>query len=297
MVVPWGWFNGCMSTRPLPSLYLSHGSPMIAIDPSPAAGFLQRLGPAIEARFGRPRAVLVVSPHTATREPVLQTAARHEAIHDFGGFPAPLYQLRYDAPGDPALAQEVAGRLRAAGLPVHMLEGGELDHGIWTVLRRAWPEADLPVLPLSLVPHWDANRQWAVGAALAPLREQGVLIIGSGSLTHNLRRLMRLRGAPGPTAVAPDVQVFRDWVQSTAAARDWAALCDWPAAAPGALEQHPTDEHWLPFYIAAGAGGEEAVPQRIHASVDQGVMAMDSYAFGAPALELAQALQTEAAAA
>jgi 4,5-DOPA dioxygenase extradiol len=268
---------------------------MIALDPGPAAGFLQRLGPAIEARFGRPRAALVVSPHTATRELVVQTAARHEAIHDFGGFPAALYQLRYDPPGDPALAQEVAGCLRATGLPVHTLEGGELDHGIWTVLRRAWPQADLPVLPLSLVPHWDAARQWAVGAALAPLREQGVLIIGSGSLTHNLRRLMRQRATLAPAAVAPDVQVFRDWVQSAASARDWAALRNWPAAAPGALEQHPTDEHWLPFYIAAGAGGEEAVPQRIHASVDQGVMAMDSYAFGAPALELAQALQAGSA--
>lgn len=265
---------------------------MIALEPSPAAAFLARLGPAIEARFGRPRAVLVVSPHTASREPLLQAAARHEAIHDFGGFPAALYQLRYDAPGDPALAQVVAACLRAAGLPVHTLEGGELDHGIWTLLRRAWPHADLPVLPLSLVPHWTAAQQWAVGAALAPLREQGVLIIGSGSLTHNLRRLMRLRGMPG-TAVAPDVQVFRDWVHSTASARDWAALRNWAATAPGALEQHPTDEHWLPFYIAAGAGGEDAVPHRIHASVDQGVMAMDGYAFGAPALELAQALQAD----
>lgn len=273
---------------------------MIALEPSPAAAFLERLGPAIEACFGRPRAVLVVSPHTATREPVVQTAARHEAIHDFGGFPAPLYQLRYDAAGDPALAQEVAGRLQAAGLPVHTLEGGELDHGIWTLLRRAWPQADLPVLPLSLVPNWNAARQWAVGAALAPLREQGVLIIGSGSLTHNLRRLMRQRGmtAAGVAPdVAPDVQVFREWVLSKLSARDWAALRDWPVAAPGALEQHPTDEHWLPFYIAAGCGGEDDVPQRIHASVDQAVMAMDSYAFGTPALELAQALQAEGLAA
>jgi 4,5-DOPA dioxygenase extradiol len=265
---------------------------MIALEPSPAAAFLERLGPVIEARFGRPRAVLVVSPHTATRELVVQAAARHEAVHDFGGFPAELYQLRYDAPGDPALAQEVAARLGTAGVPVHALEGGELDHGIWTVLRRAWLQADLPVLPLSLVPNWTPARQWAVGAALAPLREQGVLVIGSGSLTHNLRRLMRLRGMSA-AVVAPDVQVFRDWVQSTTSARDWGALRNWPAAAPGALEQHPTDEHWLPFYIAAGAGGEDAVPQRIHASVDQGVMAMDSYAFGAPALELVQALQAE----
>jgi 4,5-DOPA dioxygenase extradiol len=282
----------------LPSLFVSHGSPMIAIDASPAAAFLQRLGPAVTAAFGRPRAVLVVSPHTATHEPVLQAAPRHVAVHDFGGFPAELYRLRYDVPGEPALARQAAQLLVEAGLPVHLLEEevGQLDHGIWTVLRRAWPQADVPVVPLSLVPHWDAGQQWAAGAALAPLRAQVVLVIGSGSLTHNLRRFMRQRGAPAGTPAAPDVQAFRDWVHEHVLRRDWAVLRDWPQAAPGAHEQHPTDEHWLPFYVGAGAGGEADLPQRIHASVDGGLLAMDSYAFGAQAARLAQALQEAPAA-
>jgi 4,5-DOPA dioxygenase extradiol len=287
-------FNGAM-TRPMPALYVSHGSPMIAIDPSPAAAFLQRLGPAVDAAFGRPRAVVMVSPHTSTHEPVVQAAARHMAVHDFGGFPAELYRLRYDAPGDPALAEQVAQRLLDAGLPVHVVgegEEGALDHGIWTVMRRAWPAADVPVVPLSLVPHWSAQQQWAMGAALAPLREQGVLVIGSGSLTHNLRRFMSQRGlASGDAPVAADVQAFRDWVHDRARARDWAALRDWPRAAPFADDQHPTDEHWLPFYVGAGAGGEEAVPHRIHASVDGGLLAMDAYAFGPGAVDLARALE------
>jgi 4,5-DOPA dioxygenase extradiol len=277
-------------TSALPSIYVSHGSPMIAIEPSPAAAFLQRLGPAVEAAFGRPRAVVMVSPHTATREPVVQAAARHVAVHDFGGFPEALYRLRYDAPGDPELAQQVARCLQQAGLPVHLVGEGALDHGIWTVMLRAWPAADVPVVPLSLVPGWNARQQWAVGAALAPLREQGVLVVGSGSLTHNLRRFMRQRGAGPGAPVAADVQAFRDWVHHGALARDWAGLRDWPQAAPGALDQHPTDEHWLPFYVAAGAGGEAATPQRIHASVDGGLLAMDGYAFGPQAAALAQAL-------
>jgi 4,5-DOPA dioxygenase extradiol len=277
-------------TSALPSIYVSHGSPMIAIEPSPAAAFLQRLGPAVDAAFGRPRAVVMVSPHTATREPVVQAAARHVAVHDFGGFPEALYRLRYDAPGDPELAQQVARCLQQANLPVHLVGEGALDHGIWTVMLRAWPAADVPVVPVSLVPGWSAQQQWAVGAALAPLREQGVLVVGSGSLTHNLRRFMRQRGAGPDAPVAADVQAFRDWVHHSALARDWARLRDWPQAAPGALDQHPTDEHWLPFYVAAGAGGEAATPQRIHASVDGGLLAMDGYAFGPQAAVLAQAL-------
>jgi 4,5-DOPA dioxygenase extradiol len=276
----------CGMAHALPTLYLSHGSPMIAIEPSPAAAFLKQLGPAIDAAFGRPRAVLIVSPHTATRVPVVLGAARHQAIHDFGGFPQALYALRYDAHGEPALAADVAARLNAAGVDTRLAEDGGMDHGIWTVLRLMWPQADVPVVPLSLVPSWSAAQQWAVGAALAPLRGDGVLIIGSGSMTHNLRRFFS--GARVPAGeVAADVHAFREWVHDRAVQRDWAALRDWRVQAPHGAEQHPTHEHWLPFYIAAAAGGEAAAPQRIHASVDAGVLAMDAYAFGGQAQALA----------
>lgn len=274
---------------PLPSLYLSHGSPMMALEPGEAGEFLKRLGPAIDAAFGRPKAVLIVSPHTSTRSPYLLAAAQHDTIHDFGGFPAPLYEMRYDAPGSPTLAQRAAELMRSQGLAVEITPEGGLDHGIWTLLRYMWPAADMPVLPLSLVPTRSPAEQWRIGEALAPLASEGVLIVGSGSLTHNLR----LFGLRRPAVDAPeteDAAGFRGWVAERSAARDWDALFDYRQAAPGAVAMHPTDEHWLPFYIAAGAGGRDAVPQRVHASMTYGFLAMDGYAFGAGALKLAQAL-------
>lgn len=275
---------------PLPSLYLSHGSPMIALENTPAARFLDRLGPAIEAAFGRPRAVVVVSPHSSTRQPMALAAARHEAIHDFGGFPAELYAQRYDAAGDPALAQDVAERLVRAGWPARSVEAGGMDHGIWTVMKRAWPGAEVPVVPLTLVPDALPARQWALGEALAGLAHDRVLVIGSGAMTHNLGRFFGRRERLAEGEVAADVQAFRDWVEARGAARDWAALLDYRRQAPAAAQQHPTDEHWLPYYVAAGAGGGQDPAVRIHASVDAGVLAMDGFAFGPSAPVLAQAL-------
>lgn len=275
----------------LPPLYLSHGSPMIALEQSPAAQFLDRLGPAIDRAFGRPRAVLVVSPHSATRSPMLMAGARHEAIHDFGGFPAELYQQRYEVDGAPALAADVARRLNAAGITTQAVDASGLDHGIWTVMKRAWPEASIPVLPLTLVPNWTPDKQWAVGAALAELADDGVLIIGSGSMTHNLRRFFGGDRPPAGLAVSPDVAAFQDWVLAKGAERDWAALRDYRRQSPGAALQHPTDEHWLPYYIAAGAGGEAHPAVRVHESVDAGILAMDGYAFGPQAPRLLAALQ------
>lgn len=266
---------------------------MIAIEPGAAGRFMQKLGPVIDAHFGRPRAVLVVSPHTATRSPVLLGGAQHHAVHDFGGFPAVLYEQRYDALGAPAVAQEAQRLLEDAGVAVQIAPQGDMDHGIWTVLTHMWPQtgewADVPVLPLSLVPTAKPADQWRVGAALAPLAEQGVLIIGSGSLTHNLRRFFHSQ-APADAPEDADCAAFRAWVLERGMARDWPALIDYRAQAPHAAAMHPTDEHWLPFYIAAGAGGEQATPERIHASVDHACLAMDAYAFGPRAGELAQRL-------
>lgn len=269
----------------LPPLYLSHGSPMIAIERSPASDFLDQLGARIERAYGRPRAALVVSPHTATRRPVVLAELRHAAIHDFGGFPAELYEQQYDAQGDPQLAVEVARRLTEAGIATEAVAAGGLDHGIWTLLKRMWPGAEVPVVPLSLVPNWTPQQQWAIGQALVPLADDGVLIIGSGAMTHNLRRFFGQRSDKG-AAVAPDVAAFQTWVTERGAARDWEALWDYRRQAPHAVEQHPTDEHWLPFYIAAGAGGADSPAVRLHDSVDAGLLAMDGFAFGPEAARL-----------
>ena len=275
----------------LPPLFLSHGSPMIALEPRDAGAFMQRLGPAIEATFGKPRAILMLSAHTMTRSPVLLGAARHEAIYDFGGFDDKLFTLRYDAPGAPALAPRVQALLAQAGIAAQIAPQGGLDHGIWTPLRYAWPAADIPVLPLAWVPTQSPAEQFALGAALAPLASEGVLIVGSGSITHNLRRVF----ANGLNVEAeqpeiPESTAFRNWMNARGTARDWDALFAYRKQAPHAVDMHPSDEHLLPWYIAAGAGGREYAPLRLHESVTYGALAMDAYAFGPSAPRLADAL-------
>ncbi|MDP1647684.1 MAG: class III extradiol ring-cleavage dioxygenase [Rubrivivax sp.] len=271
----------------LPALFLSHGSPMIALEPRAAGSFMQSLGPAIDAAFGRPRAILAVSAHGLTREPVLLAAPRHEAVYDFGGFDPRLYEMRYDAPGAPELAGRVAALLQAAGIPVHEGSEGGLDHGIWTPLRYLYPGADVPVLPLAWPPHWKPAQLFALGQALAPLADEGVLVVGSGSITHNLRRVFA--GGSLPDADAPataESTGFRDWFAQHSAAADWEALFDYRQRAPHAALMHPTDEHLLPWFVAAGAGGRQPAT-RIHASLSYGDLGMDAYAFGPTAARLA----------
>lgn len=279
----------------LPSLFVSHGSPMIALEPGAAGAFMRRLGPAIDRAFGRPRAILAVSAHTLARAPVLLAGARHEAVYDFGNFDARLNQMRYDAAGAPELAAEVARRLQHAGLAAHVAEHAGLDHGIWTALRYVYPDADVPVLPLAFVPSQSPAEQFALGEALAPLRDEGVLVFGTGSITHNLRRVFAggLRAQPDQPEI-PESAAFRGWMLERSSARDWPALFDYRARAPAAHDMHPTDEHLLPWYVAAGAGGRDAVPQRLHHSVTFGSLAMDAYAFGAQAARLKHTLESGA---
>ncbi|GAP38533.1 dioxygenase family protein [Piscinibacter sakaiensis] len=276
----------------LPPLFVSHGSPMIALEPGDAGRFLQRLGQLWRRRYGPPAAILAVSAHTAARVPVLLAAPRHAAVYDFGDFDPALFRLRYDAPGAPALARALEARLRDAGQPVQRVDDGGLDHGSWTVLRYLFPDADVPVLPLAYVPDAPPAAQFALGAALAPLAREGVLVLGSGSITHNLRRVFA-QGLHAPAAGRPEVPesaAFRAWMQARSSARDWEALFDYRRRAPHALDMHPSDEHLLPWYVAAGAGGRDAAPQRLHASVTHGCLGMDAYAFGPEAAALRAAV-------
>lgn len=283
-----------------PSLFVSHGSPMIALDAGRAGVFLRQLGPAIDASFGRPRAILAVSAHTLARENLLLGAARHQAVHDFGGFPDELYRLRYDAPGDPALAEQARAQLAAAGLRTAVLPDGGLDHGIWTALRYVYPDADVPVVPLAMDPHATPAQQFALGEALAPLRADGVLVMGTGGITHNLQRVAMTRrfhariDEAEAMAEIDQSAAFRRWMLERSRDRDWPALFDYRDRAPAARDMHPTDEHLLPFFVAAGAGGRDALPERLHDSVTFGCLGMDAYAFGASAQVLAQALQAPA---
>jgi 4,5-DOPA dioxygenase extradiol len=275
--------------RALPPIFVSHGSPMTALVPGVAGRFMQQLGPALDATFGRPRAIIAVSAHSLTREPALLAAPRHEAVYDFGGFDPRLNTLRYDAPGDPALARDAHDALRRAGITAHVVPQGGLDHGIWTPLRYLYPDADIPTVPLAWVPTRSPRDQWALGAALAPLLADGVLLMASGSITHNLSGFMRDRPAIDTDEV-PQSTVFRSWFSQRAAARDWEALFDYRRAAPHAVAMHPSDEHLLPWFVAAGAAGGEHPALRVHDSAAYAWIGMDAYAFGAESAELVRAL-------
>ena len=278
-----------MKNTALPPIFVSHGSPMIALEPGAAGAFMKLLGPAIDAEFGRPKAILAISAHTAARAPVLLAAARHAAVYDFGNFDSRLNEMRYDAAGAPELARRVSSLLEAAQLASHTLDEGGLDHGIWTALRYIYPQADVPILPLAFVPNQSPAQQLALGAALAPLADEGVLILGTGSITHNLRRAFA--GGLRPSAKQPEIPesaAFREWVRARSEARDWEALADYRRLAPHAVDMHPTDEHLLPWYVAAGAGGRDDAPVRLHTSVEMGSIGMDAYAFGPSAARLAR---------
>ncbi|MEP7303704.1 MAG: class III extradiol ring-cleavage dioxygenase [Caldimonas sp.] len=276
----------------LASIFVSHGSPMIALEPGEAGAFLQRLGPAIDASFGRPKAIVSVSAHTAARVPVILGAARHEAIYDFGDFDRRLNAMRYDAPGDPALAARMLALLQRAGIDARQVDEGGLDHGAWTALRYIYPKADIPIVPLAFVPGDPPAKQFALGEALASLADEGVLVLGSGSITHNLR-LVFGGGGLHPEQARPEIPesaAFRRWMAERAAARDWDALYAYRSKAPHAVAMHPTEEHLLPWYVAAGAGGKAVTPVRLHDSATMGALGMDAYAFGAGSTALAEAL-------
>lgn len=278
------------ASTPLPPVFLSHGSPMTALEPGDAGRFMQHLGPVLVSRFGRPQAILAVSAHTLTRMPVLLAADHHPTVHDFGGFPDALYQLRYDTAGAPQWAPRVQALLARAGLEARVVADGGLDHGIWTVLRHAFPAADIPVLPMGWPPFATPRDLMAMGQALTPLAAEGLWILATGSITHNLRRVFangRDRVDQPPTA---ESTAFRDWFVQRGLDRDWDALAGYRQQAPFAQLMHPTDEHLLPWHVAAGAGGPDHAALRIHASVTYGDLGMDAYAFGPSAQALADAL-------
>ncbi|MBS9403481.1 dioxygenase [Halomonas sp. TRM85114] len=243
----------------LPSLFISHGSPMLALTPGPAHDFLRQLGDKWQ-----PKAIVVVSAHWESRQLLISRSARPETIHDFGAFPQALFDCQYPAPGEPALAMRLARELNA--VPV---ERG-LDHGAWVPLLLMYPEANIPVVSLSLPVGWSNAELVALGETLAVLREEDILVIGSGSLTHNLAAL-QAREAPMPSWVGE----FADWIYTHLEADDRAALLDWQCA-PQARRNHPTPEHLQPLLVAMGAGGRAT---RLHHSVEHGVLAMDLYAF------------------
>ncbi len=258
---------------PMPSLFLSHGAPTLPLTDTPARAFLSGLG----QRLDRPRAILVVSAHWETARPAVNAVEWNETIHDFYGFPRPLYDMRYPAPGSPTLATRVAELLRDAGIACDIDRARGLDHGAWVPLSLMYPAADIPVLQLSVQPHLGPAHHLRIGRLLAPLRNDGVLIVGSGSFTHDLSEF---RGH-GPNDPAPDwVNSFADWFDAALSEHRLADTLDYRRQAPFAVKNHPSEEHLLPLYVALGAAGEEPIARRLHASATYSVLRMDVYAFG-----------------
>ena len=261
-----------------PVLFVSHGSPMFALapgTPGPAlSAWVQAHAPA-QALKG----IVIMSPHWMTRGIGVMTTPEPETWHDFGGFPDALYQLQYPAKGDPALARQVLDLLQAADLPCGEDPKRPYDHGAWVPLREMYPKAEVPVVQVSLPAYVPTSVIYEIGQALAPLREQGILLIGSGSMTHNLRELRR---EEGPTE--PYVTDFCGWGERTLHSSDLSAMLDYRTRAPGAERVHPTDEHFLPIYFALGAAGwgqnPEVLPQYISHEVIYGSLSMDAFSLG-----------------
>ncbi|WP_233356094.1 DODA-type extradiol aromatic ring-opening family dioxygenase [Henriciella aquimarina] len=266
-----------MMTRQ-PSLFISHGAPTLVIDPSPARDFLAGLGPQLE----RPRAILVISAHYNADRPTLTASAALETIHDFRGFGPDMNAMQYPAPGDPLLAGQARALLRAAGFDAVSDAERGLDHGAWVPLKLLYPQADVPVVQLSISMNRSPEWHYRLGQALAPLREEGVLVLGSGGTTHNLRAFFT--GGYGLDAASPD------WVDGFADELGDILLADDPDEAVRAIStlpamrlNHPTPDHILPLFVALGAGAGEAV-RRLHRSATYGVLRMDAFGFGCETL-------------
>ena len=256
----------------MPVLFVSHGAPTLPLEPGDTGAAWRKLG----EQLPRPSAILIISAHWETRIPTISRAVKPETIHDFSGFPAELYKLQYPAPGAPEMAQAAALALQQANIPVQLDDTHGLDHGAWVPLSLMYPEADIPVAQLSLQP--EKNPAWhiALGRALRPLSEQGVLIIGSGSITHNLRALF---SHPSDAPTPHWVTEFCDWMAERIDAGDLDALSAYRTRAPHAVQNHPTDEHLLPLFVTLGAA--KTIEHAVHLNrvMTFGLLAMDAWVF------------------
>lgn len=260
----------------MPTVFVSHGAPTLVIDPVPTRDFLLGLGKALP----RPKAILAVSAHWDTPAPRSSLAETPPTIYDFYGFPDELYDMTYTAPGDPALAEKTARLVEGAGLPIGLDKGRGLDHGAWVPLTLMYPEADIPVTQLSIQSHMSPEHHLELGRALAPLREEGVLILSSGNATHNLREVFQhpIDGAPAPYARA-----FADWLTERVKAGDHDALARYLELGPNGQRCHPTPDHYVPLLVAAGAGGAGGAGggkgRLLHDGWTYSVLSMAAYAW------------------
>ena len=260
------------SAASLPALFVSHGAPLFAVDPGETGPALTRFGAELTAREGGVRGVVVMSPHWMARAPAVMTNPAPATWHDFGGFPQALYELQYPAPGEPALGGRVLELLHQVGIDAMADDQRPMDHGAWVPLMHLFPDATVPVVQVALPVRWGPAEVFAMGQALQPLREQGVLVLGSGSMTHNLAEFFG--GAREP---APYVLEFSRWIEDALARGDLKALLNYRSQAPHAARAHPTDDHFLPFFFALGAAGDDLRANYLSREVVYSMLAMDAF--------------------
>jgi len=235
----------------LPAIFLGHGSPMNAIESNAYSEAWRRMG----ERIPTPRAVVSVSAHWFVRGTAVTASPFPRTIHDFGGFPEEIYRVEYPAPGDPALASQIAELLTPVDVKLDPSWG--LDHGTWSVLRHVFPGADVPIVQLSIDATRPAAFHFELGRSLAALRREGILLVGSGNVVHNLRRYDWAGASPGPQ---PWASRFEAQVRSLIAAREYESLVDYERLGPDAMLAIPTAEHFLPLLYVLGSElpGDEA---------------------------------------
>jgi len=255
-----------------PALFVSHGAPTLPIEASPARDFLGGLG----KELGKPKAILAVSAHWEASEAAVSAADQPETIHDFFGFPQELYRMTYSAPGAPELASRVSKLLGEKGIATQVHPTRGLDHGAWVPLLLMYPDADIPVTQLTVQPPLGTTHHFDLGEALRPLRDEGVLILGSGGTTHNLYEFGRHRRDAAPPAW---VTGFQEWLASTIEGGRTDDFLRYRERGPDAARNHPSEEHFLPIFAAAGAGDPGVPGRRIHRSHTYGILAMDAYRF------------------
>lgn len=255
-----------MSCR-MPVVFVSHGAPDALLKAPDAVACWREIG----AQMAAPLAVLAVSAHWQARNATLSLAGAPETLHDFSGFAPALHRMQYPAPGAPALAERAASLVAASGMPAELHPDRGLDHGAWVPLSAMYPEANVPVTQLSLVRHGSPAAHLALGRALAPLREEGVLILASGAVTHNFDWL-DWQGGAEPLQQA---RAFSDWVGERLAEGNVAALLDYRSMQAGAAA-HPTQEHFMPLFVALGAAAGDR-PARHQPRFAYGGLSMDAY--------------------
>ena len=264
-----------MSER-MPVVIVSHGAPDALLNAPVAVTSWSQIAQFVP----EPAAILMVSAHWEAYRPTVSLSDKPETIHDFSGFSPELYRMQYGAPGAPALAERVASLLTSAGLAADLDPDRGLDHGAWVPLSAMYPQANVPVTQLSLVRDADPATHFELGRALAPLRDEGVLIVGSGAITHNFAWL-DWRADTGH-APLPKAKIFADWVANRLATYDIAALLAYRSA-PNGADSHPSEDHFLPLFVALGAAMNDS-PLRYQPRFAYGGLAMDAYLWPAPAM-------------